>query len=358
MQMFKKQLIPGIVIIFLIALVAALFLLPGATRSIEQPPEERVADVRVMELNPDDLLDVIDLPATVEPFVSTEVPAEVSGRIDWIGPAEGSIISKGAPIIRIDQRTYQAELNEARASYDLAMNNHKRMQRLYEEGIVSKDKMDEFKTSVATSVARLDMAKVQLEKASINSPIAGVLNDVYFDVGEYVRQGDKVAEIVVIDPVKVLVRIPEKDIPYIKKDERVDVVFKMNGLEDRRGTINYLSVVGNAATRTYDVEITVPNPSHEILPSMIARVRVVKQHIPNAITVPLFSVIPRGDYKAVFVENDGRAEERQVELGILAGNSVQILSGLQPHERLIVEGHRELTDGEKIRVVGVAEEVS
>jgi membrane fusion protein (multidrug efflux system) len=91
---------------------------------------------------------------------------------------------------------------------------------------------------------------------------------------------------------------------------------------------------------------------------MIATIKILRREIPDALTVPLFSVVPRGNYKSVFVERDGRAEERQVELGILDGDRVQILSGLQPHDRLIVEGHRELADGVAVRVQGSPEAAS
>lgn len=356
--MFKKRVVPGIVVVFLTAVVVGLFLLPHPGRSVEQPIEERTTDVKIMEVEPAELTDWVELPASVEPYLSTEVPAEVGGKIDWIGPKEGSLISKGASILRIDQRTFQAQVDEAQASYNLALNDCKRIGQLYEQGIISKEKVDQCETNLATSQAKLEMAKLQLEKATIHAPVSGVLNELYFDVGEYVRQGDKIADVVVIDPVKVLVKIPEKDIPYIKQGEKVNVVSRMLDKKQYQGTISYISVVGDLATRTYSVEITVPNPSREILPSMITRVRIVRQEIPDAITVPLFSVIPKGDFKAVFVEKDGRAEERQVKLGILDNNRVQILDGLRPHDHLIVEGHRELSDGEAVRVQGVLENFS
>jgi len=302
--------------------------------------------------------DLIELPASVEPYVSTEVPAEIGGRIDWIGPKEGSPVSKGAPIMRIDQRTFQAQVEEARASYDLAQNDCKRTEQLYLEGILSKERLDQCKAAVATSLARLEVASLQRDKATIDSPLSGVLNRLYFDPGEYVRQGDKVADIVVIDPVKVLVKVPEKDIPYMKQGKKVDLLFDVLGGVERTGIVSYISVVGDAATRTYPVEITVANPSHEILPSMITRVRIVRQEIPDAVSIPLFSVVPRGDFKSIFVEKDGRAEERQVTFGVLHGNRVQILDGLRPHERLIVEGHRELADGEAVRVQNIVDDVS
>jgi membrane fusion protein (multidrug efflux system) len=356
--MLKKKIFPGLIIIFLAAVVVGLFLLPGPTRSVEESPTERVAEVKVMEVKPEQLTEWIDLPASVEAYLSAEVPAEVSGRIDWIGPKEGSTVSKGAPIMRIDQRTFQSEVDEAQASYDLASNECKRFEELYHEGIISSERLDQCKANVTTNFAKLEVVKVQLEKATVRSPIDGVLNKLDFDEGEFVRQGDKVADLVVINPVKVVAKVPEKDISYIHSGGKVDVLFGMSDEKNYRGTVSYISVVGDPATRTYEVEITVPNPSLEILPAMIARVQIVRQQISNAVSIPLFSVIPKGDFKAIFVEKGGRAEERLIKLGVLQENRVQVLEGLQPRERLIVEGHRELSDGEAVRVQGTVEDAS
>ncbi len=356
--MLKKRIFPGIVILFLVALVVGLFLLPGPTRSNEQPPEERITDVSVMEVQPVELTDSMDLPATVEPFLLTEVSAEVGGRIDWIGPKEGSSVSKGAPLIRIDQRTFRAQVEEAQAAYDLAVNNCKRIEELFDDGIISRDKLDQCEAAVSTSSAKLEMAKLQLDKAEILSPIAGVLNKIYYEEGEFVKQGEKVADLVVIDPIKVVAKIPERDISFVRLGKTADISFGMLGGKRYEGAVSYISVVGDPGTRTYEVEITVSNPAHKILPAMIGRVEIVRQKIENAVTVPLFSVIPKGDFKSIFVEKDGHAEERQVRLGVLQGNRVQILDGLKPQERLIVEGHRELSDGEAVRVQRIAGDAS
>ncbi len=298
----------------------------------------------------------IELPATVEPFLLTEVPAEVEGRIDWIGPKEGdSIDDPQAPILRIDQRSFTARLEEAQAAYDISSKNCRRFEELHAEGTVSDEQLDQCRAKVDADAARLEIEKIQIDKATVRAPVAGVLNRLYFDVGEYLRKGDRVADIVVINPAKIVIRVPEKDIPYVRRGEKVQVSFEFLQGKSYAGNVTYASVVGDQATRTYRVEITVPNPELEILPSMIATVKVLKTEIPDAITVPLFSVIPRGDYAVVFVEKEGKAEERQVELGILDGDRVQIVKGVNPTEHIIVDGHRELADGESVKVRGSIE---
>lgn len=351
--MTKNRIIVGLLLIFLTAAVVSLFFLPKPTRSVEQSAEERVRDVRVMEVEPALLREWVELPASVKPYLLTEISAEVDGRIDWIGPSEGDYIAQaGTPLARIDQRAFRAQLDDAQAAYTLAANNCKRVESLHKEGIMSNEQLDQCRATLASAVSQLEVAKIELEKATIRAPSAGILNKLYFDEGEYVRQGNKIADIVVIDPVKVVVKAPEKDIPSIRVGQKVSVSldFLKNG--EYEGVVTYISVIGDPGTRTYDVEITVQNPKREILPSMIARVKSLKREFPEAVTVPLFSVIPRGDYSMVFVEEGGRARERLVELGVLDGTRIQVVRGLEPGDRLIVEGQRELADGERVRVTG------
>lgn len=350
--MAKRRVITGVLALSVIgALVMALLLLPGSTRSGELPATERTVDVKVVEVKPTLLREWIELPATVEPSISTKVPAEVEGRIDWIGPEEGDNIKEaGATILRIDQRSFSAQLEEAQAAYNLSSKNCSRFEDLHAQGAVSDEQLDQCRARVSADAARLEIAKIQIEKATVRAPTPGILNTLYFEVGEYVRKGDSIADIVVIDPVKILVKVPEKDIPFVHKGEEVFVSFEFLEAKSYKGTVSYLSIVGDQFTRTYNVEITVPNPNTEILPSMITVVKILRQDIPDAITIPLFSVIPRGDYAVVFVENNGTAEERRVELGILDGDRVQIVKGINPDDRLIVAGHRELADGESVRV--------
>ncbi len=95
----------------------------------------------------------------------------------------------------------------------------------------------------------------------------------------------------------------------------------------------------------------VPNPDGRILPGMFARVELIKQVFNKALTIPLYAVITKDNERFVFVEKDGKAERRAVELGVLVGWQVQVRSGLNPGERAIVVGHRLLDDGRSVEVI-------
>ena len=94
-----------------------------------------------------------------------------------------------------------------------------------------------------------------------------------------------------------------------------------------------------------------PNPDGHILPGMFARVELVKRVFEGALAIPLYAVITQGEERFVYVDKDGRAEKRQVDLGVLAGWQVQVKAGLEAGERVIVVGHRMLDDGQAVEVI-------
>ena len=127
-------------------------------------------------------------------------------------------------------------------------------------------------------------------------------------------------------------------------------------LELSLGKVTYRSVVADAATRTYSVEVTVENPRLKLLPGMIVRAVLVRRIIEGALSVPLEAVVPLEGRYVVFLENNGHASEVEVKLGITDGRDIQVVEGLAAGDRLIVEGQRQLRDSQAVVVNGQGEE--
>jgi membrane fusion protein (multidrug efflux system) len=117
------------------------------------------------------------------------------------------------------------------------------------------------------------------------------------------------------------------------------------------GTIVYISASADAATRSTRTEIAVDNEEGLLHSGQVVQLQLTRRRIPDALVIPLLAVIPMEEGHTVFVASDGQAERRDVSLGILQGDQVQIVDGLQDGDRLIVSGHRFLAPGQKIRIV-------
>ncbi len=104
------------------------------------------------------------------------------------------------------------------------------------------------------------------------------------------------------------------------------------------------------ATKTFLVRTVVDNPDNAIRPGMIGRVAFLRRVIPDAVAAPLFALVDKSGERIVFVAKEGVAESRTVEIGVIEGDRVQIVSGLSAGEHLIVKGQTEVEDGTRVDV--------
>jgi membrane fusion protein (multidrug efflux system) len=210
----------------------------------------------------------------------------------------------------------------------------------------------------------LDAASVNLGEGTLYSPITGILDRLDVDRGEYLQPGQRVMKIVDIDQVYIELPVPEKDILYFKKGQQVDIEMSsagQNNCEDPKdvdgqtrcwftGTITFISMTADSATRTYLVKVLVNNGSGILRPGMIVRAHLVRRDLDEAIAVPFFTLIDREQGKAVFVVEDGVARVRQVEYGTFEKGLVEIQHGLNLGDRLVLVGQRGLVDGQHVEV--------
>ena len=306
--------------------------------------------VSVEIVEPVTLRDVIFLPGETEASEDVKVAANTAGRVDWIGPREGQKVNKGDLLIKIDVSALKASLDHAEAAYKLAGDLYQRRRRLYDNKIIAREELDQSETQRTLALTDLEQIKVRYNHGFPKSPITGIVNHLYLDVGEYADIGKPIADIVNIDKIKINVRVPELDVRFVKKDQQTSV--KIDAFPDRTliGTVDFVSFKADPATKTFLVRSIIDNPGHDIRPGMIGRVAFVRRVIADAVAAPLFTLVDKGGERIVFVEKDGVAESRTISIGVIEGDRVQITSGLNAGDHLIVKGQTEVEDGMKVIV--------
>ncbi len=313
-------------------------------------PEVPAIPVSVEIVEPVTLRDVIFLPGETEASEDVKVAANTAGRVDWIGPREGQKVNKGDLLIKIDVSALKASLDHAKAAYKLAGDLYQRRLRLYDNKIIAREELDQSETQRTLALTDLEQIKVRYNHGFPKSPITGIVNHLYLDVGEYADIGKPIADIVNIDKIKINVRVPELDVRFVKKGQQTSV--KIDAFPDRTliGTVDFVSFKADPATKTFLVRSIIDNPGHDIRPGMIGRVAFVRRVIADAVAAPLFTLVDKGGERIVFVEKDGVAESRTISIGVIEGDRVQITSGLNAGDHLIVKGQTEVEDGMKVIV--------
>ena len=353
-------------IVTLVCLLAGIGVLVGISAladppSPPPPPPALPQVVQVMAVTPvAELNDVFVLPAVVEPNRIVKVPAEVDGRIEEIDLKEGQKVQAGATIIKLNTDLLAAQFERQQADANFAAKEYERVSQLQGKGIASQQDMDQAISRRDISQADLKLCKTRLERATIVAPISGSLNRIPVQIGEYVAPGTCIAQIVDIDVVKVAVLVPERDIRYLKLGQTETVLLKTadGGENTFEGEITYISDLADETTHTTRVEVSVKNPDGLLRNGMMVHVRLTRRVLKDAVMIPLAAVIPAENDKQVYCVEGSKACLRKVTLGFYQGANVQVLSGLKGQEQLIVSGHRSVSDGQSVRVDGIAEAAS
>lgn len=351
-----------IVVKLVVAAVAviALFVLAimPSEKPVVEPTKAPPVNVTVLPIAAEAKLpDTFNLPAVIEPNQIVTVSAEVAGRIERIGPKEGTLVHAGDILIRLNTDLIQAEFERAQAQAKDARTEFERQQGLVQGGAAPPRELDQAATQLAVSQATLQEVRARLQRTQIYAPTSGVLNDLPVEQGEYVQVGNPVAEIVQTDIVKVAVSVPEQDVAYFAPGQTVQVLANIKGKQQPfEGKITFINSVADPRTRSTLMEITLANRDGLLHSGQIVQARLTRRVLENAILIPLQAVIPMENGYSVYVVEDSKAQRREVRLGIIKGDRIQVLEGLQPDDQLIVAGHRLVAPGQDVRVIPQAAE--
>lgn len=314
----------------------------------EGPP---AINVVTMKLSSKSIRDRINLPGVVEPWVKLVVSSEVAGRITAKKSSEGTVVKKGDIIAVVDKSIYISAYNAAKASYESALASKKRLENLYSSKLSNKSELDNITAQAANQKAAMKIAALDLEKCNVKAPISGLIDRVFIEEGQFMDTGNPVASIIQIDRVKINVGIPETDVNAVTKLTDFDVT--IDALDSRvfKAKKHYLSKTTSSLARVYDLELELDNKNGEILPDMFARVEIVKKEVKNALSIPLYSVIPDGKKNIVYIANGDLAHKKEIKTGIQEGWMQEITEGLEEGEDVIVVGQRSVADEQKIKII-------
>lgn len=313
----------------------------------EKPPVNTVT----LTLNPAPITDRINLPGEIEPWTDLTLLAKIGGTIDEVYVQEGDQVKKGDLLALVEETDYRIAIDRAKAAYSLAKADFERDRSIYKKGMIPTADLESRKTGMQTAKADLEKAELQFSRCRIISPMDGVIERLDAKIGLQLSVGDPIGRILEVDRLKGIVGIPESDVSAVRHLESVDLTVKALGNRVISAKTHYLSPAPGSIARLYDLELEIDNSSGDLLPGMFIRADVVKKRIDSAISVPFYSVISRNNEQFVFIEKDGVAEKRPVRLGIMEKWLVEITDGLNSGENLIVEGHRDIESGQKVRVV-------
>jgi membrane fusion protein (multidrug efflux system) len=282
--------------------------------------------------------------------------AEETGRIVQIYVDRGGRVGAGDRIAKIDDRILQAQVNQASSSAQLAEQIWERRKRLFEdEQVGSEIAYLEAKFGAEQAAATLQGLEERLARTIVRAPFAGILDERHVDVGTMVGPGKTVGRLVDLDPINVFAGVPERYATDVHVGARAQLVFEAVRAEVYAAPIRYVGASIDPRSRTFPIEIELPNQDHSIKPQMVGNMAITRQEVAEAIVVPQDALVRVEDGYVVFVAIDQGghmvAEARDVILGPTRRNLVVVEDGLVAGEQLVVVGQKSVANGDRVNVV-------
>ena len=360
-----KSVAAGLLLSFLPAVALAQF---GPSTVRVAPVERRAVEVTQ------------PLVASVEPVTQTTLAAEQPGLVVERMFDEGSRTKKDGALLRLDVELLELErdaaeaarlalegaVEQAKVRAENSRTEEQRLRALRETRGAAADReyrdaltqarVDTTMVAVRTAelaqkkaeVARLDAA---IRKSELRSPLDnGVVAKRYVEVGQWLKQGDPVADVVLLDPVFVRVHVPEALLPRIKVGDEVKVTFDALGPQPLVGKIDQIIPVADASSRSFPVKILLPNPELKVWPGFFGRAVITGQGKGTTFLVPRDAVTTGGGEHRVIAARGGKAVPVPVRLGAGAGDRVAVTGELADGDLVVVRGNEQLRGGEDLIV--------
>ena len=312
---------------------------------------QKKTNVRIKQVNLESLSIQSTYVGYLLPYKRVLMRSEIDGVIEKIDFEEGDEITKGKRLVDISTKEHRLKLKIAITDSNLADINIKRDEKLAAKNLISNAQLDQTKTRAESASLNKELAEISLNKSLISSPLKGTIKTRHIKVGEFVRKGDKLVEILDIDRIIVKVNIPEQEILSIQVGQNVEVALYIMEKKTFLGIVKNIGLEADSSNRTFPVEILVDNKERQLRAGMLARATFTKNVDQDQIVIPRHTVLERDQGRVVYVFEDGKAFRRDITIGLSQLDQVQVVQGLNKGELIVVEGHTKLTDGEEVNVV-------
>lgn len=321
---------------------------PGGPGGSDRPV---TVSTQVLRMQP--FADTLQALGTVRARESVSVTASVSEKVQAVHFDSGQSVRAGAPLVTLVGQAEQAALNEAAAAATEADRQYRRQAELAAQQLVARAQLDAQRATRDAARARVAQVRAQLADRVIRAPFAGVLGLRQVSPGSLVSPGTVITTLDDISRVHVDFPMPETLLAQVGAGQAIEGTAAAYPGRTFEGTVATVDARVDPATRAVTVRGDFANADRALKPGMLLQVR-VRRPERQALLVPEIAVVQAGSDSYVYrVDAQGVAGRADVKLGTRAGGQVEVLDGLKPGDRIVIDGTGKLRPGQRIRDGGV-----
>ena len=319
----------------------------AAGRSGPPPAVVTTATIAMQPFN-----DRIRALGTVKARESVEVMAKVSETVERVHFDSGDGVAAGAPLVTLSGQQQQAALAAARATANEADSMLKRQQELAAQQLIARATLDTQRATRDSALAQVRQIEANLQDRVIRAPFAGVLGIRQVSPGALITPGTVIATLDDLSSVYVDFPVPEGHLANVAEGQRITGTSTAWRGRDFEGVVSNVGSRVDPTSRAFNVRADFGNPERLLRPGMLMQIELERAER-EALLVPEIAVVQVGRESFVYrVKPDDTVEQVVVGLGSRAGGMAEVVAGLEPGDRIVVDGTGKLRDGSTIVEAG------
>lgn len=305
---------------------------------------QKALNVNAKIVKPHLLTDELFVSGKLVPDEEVDLSFETSGKIIDINFTEGTFVTEGQLLAKVNDSQLQAQLKRLEAQMPLAEDRVFRQNALLQRDAVSKEAYEQVKTELATLNADIENVKANIAMTELRAPFDGIIGLRQVSTGAYASPTTVIAKLTKITPLKVEFAVPERYARQVKKG--TNLTFRIEGfLKDFNSQVYATESRIDDETHTLTVRALYPNKNGELLPGRYADISLKQEEIKEALAIPSEAIVPEMGKNKVFVYRSGKAYPTDVTIGIRTEAEVQIVEGLSAGDTILTSGTLQLRTG-------------
>lgn len=318
-------------------------------------PMQGATPVVVSSVGRERVVESLSLIGTIEANEMVEIKAETLGIVEKILFEEGQDVALGDVLIQLDREKLEYGYEESVANLKLSQSELARNEQLFGEKLISRQEYDQAATRAESNGAVAELRKRQLRDADVVAPFAGVIGGRNVSPGQVITRDETLTWLVDLDPVKVKFNVPERFLQMAKTGQPVSI--KVAAFPGRvfEGQVYFVAPFVDSNTRNIEVKASVPNSDRSLIPGMFANLELTLTIRNQALVIPemaIFRTLEDDEAMVYVVGADSVAEMKTISVGERMAGKVEVLTGLEEGELVIVEGTQKIGPGAPVAISG------
>lgn len=275
--------------------------------------------------------------------------SNTQGRVVKILADKGDKVRQGQVLLKVDSELLEADYQAAKAAYEQMKLDEQRFTRSMEAGGVTQQQLDNIRTQLVAAESRMARARRMMEDATVKAPIAGTINMRYVEMGSLIAPNVPLYDIVSDSRLKVTCNVPETKVRLLSEGQKVTATTSTLPGKTFTGTIDFIGVKTDRGLN-YPIEVIL-DEDEDLLIGMYMKVQFAADGQRAAILVPRKAIVGSAKSADVYTVVNGKACRREVTLGEMVGDRVEVLKGLNDGDEVVVAGIMNIADGTEVTVV-------